>query len=196
MKAYREEGFPVTIVRPSHTYDKRSVPMGVHGNKGSWQVIRRMLDGKPVLIQGDGSSLWTMTFNTDFATGFIGLMANPHAIGEAFQITGDETLTWNQIYQAVADALGVELKPYYVASDFLAEAGSPFGYDFEGSLIGDKPDMVTKVPFARGVRITLDYVLKHPECQAEDPEFDAWCDRVIEAQEKAKKFVVEFSEEK
>ena len=170
-----------------------------------------MLDGKPVLIQGDGSSLWTMTFNTDFATGFIGLMANPHAIGEAFQITGDETLTWNQIYQAVTDALGVELKPYYVASDFLAEAGKPFGYDFEGSLIGDKsvsvvfdntklkravPDMVTKVPFARGVRITLDYVLKHPECQAEDPEFDAWCDRVIEAQEKAKKFVVEFSEEK
>ena len=122
MKAYREEGFPVTIVRPSHTYDERSVPIGVHGNKGSWQVIRRMLDGKPVLIQGDGSSLWTMTFNTDFATGFIGLMANPHAIGEAFQITGDETLTWNQIYQAVADALGVELKPYYVASDFLADS--------------------------------------------------------------------------
>ena len=107
MKACREEGFPVTIVRPSHTYDERNVPMGVHGNNGSWQVIRRMLDGKPVIIQGDGSSLWTMTFNTDFATGFIGLMANPHAIGEAFQITGDETLTWDQIYQTVADALGV-----------------------------------------------------------------------------------------
>ena len=211
MKAYREEGFPVTIVRPSHTYDERSVPMGVHGNKGSWQVISRMMAGKPVLIHGDGSSLWTMTFNTDFATGFIGLMANPHAIGEAFQITGDETLTWNQIYQTVADALGVELRPCYVASEFLAEAGKPFGYDFEGSLIGDKsvsvvfdntklkravPDMVTRVPFARGVRITLDYVMTHPECQTPDPEFDAWCDRVIEAQEKAKKFVVEFSEKK
>ena len=77
MKAYRDEGFPVTIVRPSHTYDERSVPLGVHGNKGSWQVVKRMMEGKPVIIQGDGSSLWTMTFNTDFATGFIGLMANP-----------------------------------------------------------------------------------------------------------------------
>ena len=206
MKAHREEGFPVTIVRPSHTYDERNVPLGVHGNKGPWQVIRRMLDGKPVIIQGDGSSLWTMTFNTDFATGFIGLMANPHAIGEAFQITGDETLTWNQIYQAIADGLGVELKAYHVATDFLVEAGRPFGYDFEGSLLGDKsvsvvfdnrklkravPDMVTKVPFARGVRITLDYVLSHPECQTADPEFDAWCDRVIEAQEKAKQLVTE-----
>ena len=206
MKAYREEGFPVTIVRPSHTYDERNVPLGVHGNKGSWQVIRRMLDGKPVIIQGDGSSLWTMTFNTDFATGFIGLMANPHAIGEAFQITGDETLTWNQIYQTVADALGVELKAYHVATDFLVEAGKPFGYDFEGGLLGDKsvsvvfdnrklkravPDMVTKIPFARGVRITLDYVLSHPECQTEDPEFDAWCDLVTEAQERAKQFIAE-----
>ena len=149
-----------------------------------------------------------MTFNTDFATGFIGLMANPHAIGEAFQITGDETLTWDQIYQTIADALGVELKACHVASDFLAEAGKPFGFDFEGSLIGDKsvsvvfynrklkravPDMVTKVPFARGVRMALDYVMSHPECQTEDPEFDAWCDRVIEAQEVAKKFVVEIS---
>jgi len=211
MEAYRKEGFPVTIVRPSHTYDERSVPLGVHGNKGSWQVIRRMLDGKPVLIHGDGSSLWTMTFNTDFATGFIGLMANPHALGEAFQITGDETLTWNQIYQTVADALGVELKAYHVASDFLAEAGKPFGYDYEGGLTGDKsvsvvfdnrklkravPDMVTRVPFARGIRMTIDFIMSHPEYQTEDPEFDAWCDRVIEAQEKAKKFMVEFSEKK
>lgn len=206
MKAYREEGFPVTIIRPSHTYDERSVPMGVHGNRGSWQVIRRMLDGKPVIIQGDGSSLWTMTFNTDFATGFIGLMANPHALGEAFQITGDESLTWNQIYQTIADALGVKLNAYYVASDFLAKAGKPYGYDFEGSLIGDKsvsvvfdnrklkravPDMVTKVSFARGVRIALDYVMSHPECQTEDPEFDAWCDLVIENQEKALKTVMD-----
>ncbi|MBR4576110.1 MAG: NAD-dependent epimerase/dehydratase family protein [Clostridia bacterium] len=206
MKAYREEGFPVTIVRPSHTYDERNVPLGVHGNKGPWQVIKRMMEGKPVIIQGDGSSLWTMTFNTDFATGFIGLMANPMALGEAFQITGDETLTWNQIYQTVADALGVQLNAYHVASDFLAETGKPYGYDFEGALIGDKsvsvvfdnrklkravPYMTTKVPFSRGARITLDYVLSHPECQNEDPEFDAWCDKVIEAQERAKKMVVE-----
>ena len=201
MKVYREEGFPVTIVRPSHTYDERSVPLGVHGKKGSWQVIRRMLDGKPVIIQGDGTSLWTMTFNTDFAIGYTGLMGNRHAIGEAFQITGDETLTWNQIYATIADALGVELKPYYVASDFLAAVGDKYGYDFEGSLIGDKsvsvvfdnrklkqavPDMRTNVRFDQGVRIAIDYVLSHPERQIPDPEFDAWCDKVIEAIEGAK----------
>ena len=201
MKKHREEGFPVTIVRPSHTYDERSIPLGVHGNKGSWQVIRRIMEGKPVIIPGDGSSLWTLTFNTDFARGFTGLMGNRHAIGEAFQITGDETLTWDQIHQTIADALGKKLVPYHVASDFLAAAGKKAGYDFEGGLIGDKsvsvvfdnrklkravPDMKTKVPFHVGVRKALDYILAHPECQKEDPEFDAWCDRVIAALEKAK----------
>ena len=112
MDKYEKEGFPVTIVRPSHTYDKRSIPLGVHGRKGSWQVVKRMLEGKPVLVQGDGTSLWTMTYNEDFAKGFKGLMANPHAIGESFQITSDETLTWNQIYEAIADALDVDFIPY------------------------------------------------------------------------------------
>lgn len=202
MKKYREEGFPVTIVRPSHTYDERNIPLGVHGKNGFWQVIKRMMAGKPVIIQGDGSSLWTLTFNTDFAIGFTGLMGNRHAIGEAFQITGDETLTWNQIYATIADALGVKLNAYHVSSDFLSAAGDKYGYDFEGSLIGDKsvsvvfdnsklkravPDMRTNVCFHQGVRIALDYVLAHPEeCCKEDPEFDAWCDRVIEAIEEAK----------
>ena len=117
MKKYREEGFPVTIVRPSHTYDERSIPLGVHGKNGSWQVIKRMLEGKPVIIQGDGTSLWHLTFNEDFAVGYTALMGNRHAIGEAFQITGDEVLTWNQIYQTIADALGVELHAYHVSSE-------------------------------------------------------------------------------
>lgn len=202
MKKYREEGFPVTIVRPSHTYDERHIPLGVHGKNGFWQVIRRMQEGRPVLIHGDGTSLWTVTFNTDFAIGYTGLMGNRHAIGEVFQITGDETLTWNQIYQTIADALGVELKACHVASEFLAAAGEKYGYDFGGGLLGDKavsvvfdnrklkravPDMRTEVRFDQGVRIALDYVLSHPEeCQKEDPEFDAWCDRVIEAVEAAK----------
>ena len=98
MKKYREEGFPVTIIRPSHTYDERSVPLGVHGPKGSWQVVKRIMEDKPVIIHGDGTSLWTITFNEDFAKGFIGLIGNPRAIGEAFQITSDVSLTWNQIY--------------------------------------------------------------------------------------------------
>jgi nucleoside-diphosphate-sugar epimerase len=159
-----------------------------------------MKEGRPVLIQGDGSSLWALTFNKDFAVGFTGLMGNRHAIGEAFQITGDETLTWDQIYQTIADALGVTLHPYHVASQFLAAVGEQ--YDLTGSLLGDKavsvvfdnsklkrlvPDMRTTVPFHDGVRIALDYIEKHPEqCQKEDPEFDAWCDRVIAALEKAK----------
>lgn len=201
MKKYRDEGFPVTIVRPSHTYDERNVPLGVHGKKGFYQVVKRMLEGKPVIIQGDGTSLWTVTFNTDFAVGFTGLMGNRHAIGEAFQITSDETLTWNQIYQTIADALGVELKAYHVSSEYLSAVGDKFGFDFEGSLTGDKsvsvvfdnsklkrivPDMKTTIPFNKGVRIALDYVLSHPELQIEDPEFDAWCDKVIDILEETK----------
>ena len=138
MKKHREEGFPVTIVRPSHTYDERSIPMAVHGKGGSWQVIRRIQQGKPVIIPGDGSSLWTLTFNTDFARGFVGLMGNRHAIGEAFQITGDETLTWDQVYRTVADALGVKLVPCHVSADFLAATGKKYGYDYAGELLGDK----------------------------------------------------------
>ncbi len=198
MKMYRETGFPITIIRPSHTYDERSIPLGVHGSKGSWQVVKRMLEGKPVIIHGDGTSLWTMTFNTDFAKAFIGLMGNLHAIGESFQITTDETLTWNQIYQAIADALGVPLKAYYVPSDFLAAVSD---YDFTGSLIGDKansvvfdnsklkrtvPTYVPSVRFDMGIRKAIDHILAHPELQIEDAEFDAWCDRVIAAMEEAK----------
>ena len=205
MEKYQTEGFPVTIVRPSHTYDEHRIPVGIHGKNGSWQVLKRMMEGKPIIIHGDGSSLWTLTFNTDFAVGYTGLMGNKHAIGEAFQITGDETLTWDQIYGTIADALGVPLKACHVSSEFLAVAGEKYGYDFRGGLLGDKavsvvfdnkklkslvPEMTTRVPFHRGVRIALDYIMAHPEeCQREDPEFDAWCDRVIAAQEQAKSMV-------
>ena len=199
MKAYREQQFPVTIIRPSHTYDNRSVPLGVHGDKGSFQVLKRMLEGKPVIIHGDGTSLWTMTHNTDFAKGYVGLMGNPHAIGEAFQITNDETLTWNQIYSTIARCLGVELKPYYVSSYFLAATGK---YDMLGSLIGDKansvvfdnrklkaavPDFRPTVRFEQGVAEAIANVMTHPELQQEDPAFDAWCDQVIAAQDNALK---------
>lgn len=201
MRHYREEGFPVTIIRPSHTYCERSVPVAVHGLKGSWQVLKRMMEGKQVIVHGDGESLWTLTNNEDFARGFIGLIGNPHAIGEAFQIMGDETLTWNQIYQTVADALGVEFKPYYVSSSYI-NAIAPEGYDMEGNLIGDKavsvvfdcsklkravPDFVTKVSFAEGCRRAVKHILAHPELQVEDEQFDVWTDKVINALEEAKK---------
>ena len=204
MKKYREEGFPVTIVRPSHTYDERNIPLGVHGKNGFYQVIKRMQEGRPVIIQGDGSSLWHLTFNEDFAIGYSGLIGNRHAIGEAFHITGDEVLTWDQIYQTIADALGVKLRPYHVSSEFLSAVGDKYGFDYEGSLTGDKsvsvvfdnskirrlaPEMATHIPFHRGVRMALSYVLSHPEEYKEDPEFDAWCDKVIDALEKAKKAI-------
>lgn len=197
IKQYREHGFPITIVRPSHTYSERSIPLGVHGDKGSWQVAKRMLENKPVIIHGDGTSLWTMTHNSDFAKGFIGLMGNLHAIGESVHITSDESLTWNQIYEAIASALGVKLNAVHVASSFL-DACSP--YDFKGGLLGDKansvvfdnsklkrlvPEFVATTRFDQGIKQTIDHVLAHPELQQEDPEFDAWCDKVIGALEAA-----------
>lgn len=192
MKLYREEGFPITIIRPSHTYDERAVPVGAHGANGSYAVIKRMLEGKPVIIHGDGTSLWTLTHNSDFAVAFAGLLGNTHAIGEAVQIISDESLTWNQIYQIIADALGVKLNAIHVASEFL-DASSE--YDFKGSLLGDKantvvfdnsklkrlvPGFAAKVRADQGIRDSVAYVLSHPECQVEDPAFDAWCDRVVE----------------
>ena len=198
MQQYRENGFPVTIVRPSHTYDERSVPLGVHGKRGSWQVLRRMQAGKPVIIHGDGSSLWTITHNSDFAKGYCCLAGNLHAIGQAFHITSDESLTWDQIYQIIADALGVELNAVHIPSDFLAAVSD---YDFTGSLTGDKantvifdnsklkravPDFRATVRADQGIRQTVAHILAHPELQQEDAEFDQWCDRVIAAFEAAK----------
>ena len=199
MEKYRNEGFPVTIIRPTYTYDERSVPLSVMGNSGSWQVLDRMLQGKQVIIHGDGTSLWTMTHNSDFAKGFTGLMANEKAIGQAIQITSDETLTWTQIYQCVADALGVELRPYYISSYFLADIAPE--YDFEGGLLGDKacsvvfdntklkslvPDFKPEVPFAQGIKRTVDYIHEHPQLKRPDPQFDAWCDNIIKKLESLK----------
>ncbi|NOU66892.1 NAD-dependent epimerase/dehydratase family protein [Paenibacillus sp. LMG 31461] len=202
VKQYREQGFPITIIRPSHTYDERSIPLGVHGTKGSWQVAKRMLENKPVIIHGDGTSLWTMTHNSDFAKGFIGLMGNLHAIGESVHITSDETLTWNQIYEAIADALGVKLHAVHVASEFLDACSAQ---DYRGGLLGDKansvvfdntklkglvPEFVATTRFEQGMKRTIANILANPELQREDPEFDAWCDKVVGALESAKKAIL------
>ena len=196
MEQYRETGFPVTIVRPSHTYGERTLPLGVHGKNGSWQNLRRMLDGKPVLIHGDGTSLWTVTWNEDFARGFVGLLGNPAAIGEAFHITSDESVTWNQIYAAAAEILGVEGKACHVSAELLARLHPP--YDCRGSLLGDKantvifdnsklkqavPGFSARVSMREGLERSIRYHLAHPELQRPDPEYDAWCDRVVAANE-------------
>jgi len=191
VKLYREEGFPITIVRPSYTYDERKAPLGVHGRNGTWSVVKRILDGKPVIIQGDGTSLWTMTHTSDFAKGFVGLIGNIHAYGEAVHITSDETLTWNQIYQCIASAVNKPLVAVHISSEFLASAGS---YDFYGGLLGDKavsvvfdtsklkrlvPRFVAEKRFDQGIKETIDYILAHPEYQLEDEEFDCWSDEII-----------------
>ena len=199
-----ENGTFVTNIRPSHTYCEYSIPFGLHGVNGPWQQAKRMIDGKRVIVPGDGTSLWTLTHSLDFAVGYTGLMGNTHAYGEAFHITGDEVLTWNQIYETVAEALGVEFRPCYVPSDFLARTGKKYGYDFEGALLGDKanslvfdnsklkrvvPEMRTTVLFHEGVRRSVEYFLTHPERQKEDRDFDAYSDRVIAAMEEAEKRV-------
>jgi len=190
---YRENGFPITIVRPSHTYDERSVPLGVHGSKGSWQVLKRMTYGKPVIIHGDGTSLWTLTHSSDFAYAFVRIMGNIHAVGEAVHITSDESLTWNQIYQIIANTLNVELKTVHFASEYLAKH-SEGKYDFRGGLLGDKahsvvfdntkikrlvPNFCAKVRPDEGTPLTIANILAKNELQIDDPEFDEWCDQVI-----------------
>ena len=196
IRKYREDGFPVTIVRPSHTYGNTSIPTALHGNKGSFSVIERIRKGKKVIVHGDGSSLWTVTYNKDFAKAFIGLMGNPHALGEAYHITSDESLTWNQIYETIGAALGVKTRIVHIPSDVLGLLNPVF----TGGLTGDKantvifdntkikrtvPGFVAETRFDQGVRYALEYIYSHPECQIQDPEFDAWCDRVIEIYEES-----------
>ncbi len=192
MKAYREDGFPITIVRPSHTYCERSVPVALHGACGSFQVIERMRQGKPVVVPGDGTTLWTFTHSRDFAVAFVGLMGNVHALGEVFHITSDERMTWNQAYESIARALGVQPNLVHIASETLALLGS----DWEGALLGDKANTVlfdnakikrtvpafnASIRYDQGVREAVAYIYSHPECQRPDPAFDQWCDQVTQA---------------
>lgn len=191
MDEYRANGFPVTIIRPSHTYCSTKIPVAVHGKKGSWQVIDRMLKGKPVIVHGDGLSLWAMLYNTDFANAFAGLLGNPHAIGEAVQITADECLTWNSVYSVLGNILGVEPKLLHIASPTL-EAENP---DLKGSLLGDKahsvifdnskirwlvPGYAPQVRFDQGARVAVENTLSNPKLQIPDSEFDSWCDKMVE----------------
>lgn len=196
MSEYRNNNFPITIIRPSHTYGETNVPVAIHGEKGSWQVINRMIKGKPVIIPGDGSSLWTVTHNSDFAKAFVGIMGNQAAIGEAIHITSDEAITWDKIYDSIGAALNVKVKKFHVATDFLVKCQA----DIEGGLVGDKantvvfdnskikrlvPGYVATTRFDQGVRQSIEYILSHTELQIEDDEFDIFCDNIIKAQLKA-----------
>ena len=187
VRAYRDEGLPMTIVRPSHTYDKTLLPFD-----GGWTVVDRMRRGAGVVVPGDGTSLWTLTHQRDFAHAFVGLLGHPAAIGDSFHITSDEWLTWNQIFATVADAAGVEPKLVHVASDAIAAVDPKWGPGLLGdkthSLVFDNskvkrlvPDYVATIPFAQGAREIMDYYDADPSRQEVDAEMDATMDRLVEA---------------
>jgi nucleoside-diphosphate-sugar epimerase len=179
VRAYREEGFPITIVRPSHTYDRTLLPF-----RGGYTMVKRMRSGLPVIVHGDGTSLWVMTHHEDFARGFIGLLGNPQAIGQAVHITSDELLTWNQIYRQVADAAGVaNPNLVHIPSDFIAR----IDFDWGASLLGDKshslifdnqkikrlvPGFECRIPFWRGAQEILAWYDQDPARQKLDTGFD------------------------
>ncbi len=184
LRAYRDEKFPFTIVRPSHTYDKTLLPFN-HG----YTIFQRMLQGKPVVVHGDGTSLWTLTHHTDFAKGFVGLLGHSGAIGEAFQITSDEWLSWDQIYDIVASAAGVEARKVHVPSDIIARHDSDWG----ASLLGDKSnssifdnskiksfvaEFSCTTPFSRGAEEIVRYYLEDPSRGKVDVEKDALEDKL------------------
>ena len=185
--AYRASGFPATIVRPSHTYDRTLIPL-----EGGWTVIDRMRRGLPVVVHGDGTSLWTLTHNTDFAKAFVGLLGNPRAVGDTFQITSDEVLPWDAIATILANAAGVEPSIVHVASETIARTIPEWG----PGLLGDKahsvifdntkvrgvvPDYVATTPFWKGAREIIDWYDESADRRVVDDALNAQLDALIAA---------------
>jgi nucleoside-diphosphate-sugar epimerase len=186
VRAYRDDAFPATIVRPSHTYDGTRVPYDT-----GWTMIDRMRRGEEVVVHGDGTSLWTLTHSRDFAKAFVGLLGRPQAIGDSFHITSDEVLTWNQIHEILAAAAGAEARIVHVPSDAILAADDAWGR----SLLGDKahslifdnskirglvPDYVATIPFSRGAREIIDWYDEDPSRRDVDPRIDSLLDRLVE----------------
>jgi nucleoside-diphosphate-sugar epimerase len=184
---YRDTAFPVTIVRPSHTYDRTLVPFD-----GGWTVPARMRQGREVVVHGDGTSLWTLTHRSDFARGFVPLLGHPRAVGDAFHITTDDFLTWDRIAEALADAAGVEARIVHVPSDAIAAADPEWG----AGLLGDKahsmvfdnskvrglvPDFRPTIPFEVGAREIIAWYDEDPSRQVVDARLDKVMDRLVEA---------------
>lgn len=192
MKAHREEGFPVTIIRPSLTYGKKMVPFVLNSWSKPYTLIDRIMNGKEIIVPGDGVSPWGITHNTDLAKGLVGLIGNMQAIGHAFNISTDEVLSWNEIIECIGEAVGVKPKPVHISSDFITH----FMPDKVGTLVGDKvctgiidsskikrfvPDFTISVPFREGVKESVNWFQKNPEKQVIDEELNAALDHVIAA---------------
>jgi nucleoside-diphosphate-sugar epimerase len=187
VRAYREDGFPATIVRPSHTYDRTLVPFD-----GGWTVVERMRRDKPVVVHGDGTSLWTLTHHEDFARGFVPLLGHSRTVGEAFHITSDDVLTWDQIAHCLGRAAGVEPRIVHVPSDAVAAADPGWG----AGLLGDKahsmvfdnaklrsvvPDYRATIPFEQGAREIVEWHDADASRRVVDARLDAVMDRLVEA---------------
>lgn len=192
MEKYEQEGFPVTFIRPTQTYSNARIPLSVKG-KTCWSVIARMLEGKEVIVHGDGQSIWASTHANDFAKGFLPCVANEKTIGECYQIMNPEAHTWDMVYQTLAELLHVEYRPVYISSYLLANAKA---YDFKESILGDKmfsslfniskiksivPDFHCDIDLKTGLCMYLQYMEEHPELQVKDAEFDEWCEDTIQA---------------
>lgn len=196
MTEFRARQFPVTIIRPSLTYGPSQIPFCTGNWQHPWTLVNRMKQGRPVIIPGDGTSLWVLTWNGDFAVGLVGLLGNEKTIGEAFQITSDEVLNWNQIYLEAYQALGLDPNVVHIPSDFIAR----FDEHAIGSLIGDKcnsvvfdnskikrfvPEFDCGVNWSEGVRRSLSWFEAHPQFQTVAAESDELWDKIIGAYEKA-----------
>lgn len=185
VEAYNREKFPITIVRPSHTYDQTTIPL-----EGRYTVVARMRKGKQVIVHGDGSSIWVLTHHQDFAKGFIGLLGNQKTVGEAFHITSDELLTWNQIFDLIAKAAGTEAQKVHIPSETIAKYNSEWG----AGLLGDKahsmifdnskikkfvPDFAASIPFSQGIKEIMKWYDEDPARQIVNESLDKQMDEMI-----------------
>lgn len=190
LEAHQESGFPVTIIRPAQTYSNEHIPVSVKG-KSAWSVVKRIQAGQPVIVHGDGQSVWTSTHAEDFAKAFIPLIDHPQAIGEILHLINPTPHTWIQVNEILAELLKVELKPVFIPTVLLAKSQQ---YDLAGTIQGDKmfsclydisklkrfvPDYKPEITLREGLSRYITLMKSHPELQKEDPEFDAWCDQVI-----------------
>ena len=190
--AFRNEGFPAVIVRPSHTYDRTKLPCA-----GGYTSIARMRAGKPVVVHGDGTSTWVLTHHTDFAKGFVGLLGNPHTLGEAFHITSDDVLTWDQIYRILGKAAGAEPIIVHAPSDLIVQHHKEWG----DGLLGDKahsvlfdnskikrfvPGFGCTIPYARGAEEVMAWYDEDPARQVVNEGFDRAIDAVVAAMARAR----------
>ena len=192
-KAYRDENFPMTIVRPSLTYDT-VIPIAIGGFK-EYTTADRILKGKPIIIHGDGTSLWTVTHADDFAKGLVGLLGLKQAIGHAFHITSDEILNWNMIYKILADSLNCELNAVHITSDFIGKIEPMFIEKLQGdkaeSVIFDNskikifvPEFTATIPFSAGIKRTLHWFDENPKMKFINPETNQKIENILKAYHK------------